>query len=520
MRHTLAVALLLAVAAAVAAPSQATKSRAGCPCSRIYKPVCNRSGSPMAPNRCEAACLGLGAADSNEEWCNASKTPICNCPANDPQAAPVCDADGKQVAESRCFANCQQLPERLFSEIWCPQPASDKEEASPCGCPETHEPVCDVFGKEVAGNKCEAECKGLTWGTLRAIGYCMNRLSPPPDSSPRQEYEAEVNSLSCSCPDTNEPVCDVWGKEVARNKCEAACRQLTWGSIFAFTLCSDMSDNFHAPVNFGGEQAMSMPALLKNQDVTFDLASETAAEEEVREPAKAFTEPEPAVVSPCVCTLVYIPVCDVHGKQVAPSPCQARCMGLNAGTYSEDWCGSALEEEEKQQEEEEEKQQQEEDYACDCPLSGRPVCASDGRQVAVNRCFAWCQGLRPGSFSTWNCYHGFRGGAAEESESSSGSFSWSSQESSTAGVKDTATNRISNAWSSSEEAVWRSPSRWEKDSYNSGAPSPAPAAFRYEWDAPLYLDLNRNEDFLLAGVEDELLEDEALLPTADDEAFP
>ena len=430
-------------------------------------------------------------------------SPVCNCLNADP--TPVCNAYGKQVAENRCLATCQQLPEKLFSELWCPD---HSVHSTMCGCPETYQPVCDAYGKEVALNKCQAQCKGMTWGSIQAVGYCANSAGTPPSSEPTME----THSVDCGCADTYEPVCDVWGKEVARNKCEASCKQMVWGSIFAFSLCSSAREaSPDAPLNFG--ESIEGAALLKDQDVTFDLAdslgtaeskpaTESPAEamtaSSERKPAAFVQPPQKPEVGPCVCTMVFMPVCDSMGRQLASSPCHARCLGLSADSYSEDWCGNTGKTQERRDRVE----------SCNCAGIGAPVCDRNGKQVAINRCNARCLGLRPDSFSVWNCYKPRYDDASDQDESSDEDESSDQADSSSEDDSEEVSSKPSPA------VAWPSPdSNGEQtgQDYAYGAPAPAPALWQeFEWDAPLYLD--NAEDGLLGGVEDELLEDEMLLP--------
>ena len=98
---------------------QSPKEPPLCMCNRMYKPVCGRDGTEVAPNECMGTCSGLKkGTDFKRSWCDNVWRPLpgkiqggaqagvataCSCSSD---WLPVCYEDGTFVSPNPCIAMC------------------------------------------------------------------------------------------------------------------------------------------------------------------------------------------------------------------------------------------------------------------------------------------------------------------------------------------------------------------------------------------------------------------------------
>lgn len=165
-------------------------------CSTDGVPVCDSSGTIVAPNEC----LAIHNNINDFEACAGD---INVCPLI---FLPVCDGNGKRIATNACEAELRGYTKFSIctddDEIR-PTPTVPPLQPVDGPCTREFKPVCDMFGNNIfiASNACVAQTQGYT------------KFIPCSSSS--------VKLCESSSTDSQEPVCDKDGVVIASRGCEA-----------------------------------------------------------------------------------------------------------------------------------------------------------------------------------------------------------------------------------------------------------------------------------------------------------
>uniref|UniRef100_A0A061REF1 Kazal-like domain-containing protein n=1 Tax=Tetraselmis sp. GSL018 TaxID=582737 RepID=A0A061REF1_9CHLO len=407
-----------------------------CPCSiaeSTFGPVCTIDGKYIAVNTCTAVlCLDWSVTDLVP--CNnipESRQAECSCPDSD---TPVCLVSGTPVAPSRCHAECiGPLAIVDYSEIYCRGFGSSAATPVPtaislkfvdyaslpskpgCDCLSAiREPVCDEAGVEVAVNRGCARCTLGLAGVRFSEELCPEAVPVPQEpvqSSTASFYRSLPRRPGCICIEVFDPVCDRNGIQVASNLGCARCILGLGDAEYSSELCHNHthSDN--------GTSSGSVALIGPKGDGTTDRSSSSSAAQ--------FYANLPNVPG-CLCAAEFDPVCDENGVVVAVSSACARCKeGLEGIDYSAQHCGAMAASQSVSRAPGSQASalviveggsgaptNTVDMYAslpmtpgCACPMVYEPVCDLSGVRVAVNAKCAQCKmGLDGVTYSARYCF--------------------------------------------------------------------------------------------------------------------
>lgn len=251
----------------------------------------------------------------------------CPCTAS---YAPVCNPSGDLFPNKQCAVDCEGQNPALLCPCFPPVEPAGTPATEPCIVTADWAPVCDDNGTQVGVNQASAVC----------AGYTAEQLSP---CEPVQPLNEPANA-PCACTFDYRPVCDCTGFVIAPNACSAEC------------------------LGFDPEQFR--PCAVPADKPNSSRAASTATNET------------------CVCPLIYAPVCDQYGVEVAPSSCTAECQSIEYSSPCDNFSAFVQPDNLPQD-------------SCMCTYEYAPVCAvGSQRQLGSNACDAQCKGYSEEQFES------------------------------------------------------------------------------------------------------------------------
>uniref|UniRef100_A0A061SA50 Kazal-like domain-containing protein n=1 Tax=Tetraselmis sp. GSL018 TaxID=582737 RepID=A0A061SA50_9CHLO len=407
--------------------------------------------------------------------------PDCSCSTAESTFGPVCSVEGKYIAVNTCTA-VLCLAWSVIDLVPCNSISGSWQ--AECNCPDSDTPVCLVSGTPLAPSRCHAECIGPLTDVDYSEDYCRgfgsSAATPVPTAIALKmvDYASLPMKPGCDCLSAiREPVCDEAGVEVAVNRGCARCKMGLAGVRFSEELCPvsqpSQGSGPLSPVRSAQHNSTS-----GNETMTFFASSadapnsseasqgsstqQTPSPVGTTSPAEQQPSQTPAAVEPlsspteaapeavggassapnateplrtaeyyrslprrpdCMCTMVFAPVCDRNGVQVATNAGCAQCIvGLDGVEYSAELCRKSGAEGQLPELEEAGKanpalelqrgsSSAAQFYAdlpnvpgCVCAVEFDPVCDQNGVVVAVNSACARCkEGLEGVDYDSKYC---------------------------------------------------------------------------------------------------------------------